>query len=106
LVYFRRAWCWENYIFEICCFASCNGKIDKIPMFISLHEWTIFLHQNQQQDFDLIPFLVQNLICQFPQAENFILDLLSNGKALLLLDGLDEVNQKDNERSKYDRCSE
>jgi predicted NACHT family NTPase len=77
-----------------------NGKIDKVPMFISLHVWANFLHQHQQQNFDLMPFLEEQFrICQFPNATLFINYLLSNGKALLLFDGLDEVNQADNERS-------
>jgi predicted NACHT family NTPase len=38
--------------------------------------------------------LEQFAICNFPKADSFIAYLLEKGTAILLLDGLDEVNQE------------
>ncbi|OUD12128.1 AAA family ATPase [Thioflexithrix psekupsensis] len=76
-----------------------EGKIAKVPMFVTLHEWADFVRKKGLKDFDLMAFLVEQFkICQFPDAEPFIRHLLEEGQALLLLDGVDEVNQADDER--------
>ncbi len=71
--------------------AAPHNHLSKIPIFISLKEWS---------DTDL-PFMAfiekQFAICQFPEALDFITDVLGQGQALVLCDGLDEVNQAQRE---------
>jgi predicted NACHT family NTPase len=70
-----------------------EGKFQKTPIFISLREWS-------DSKLELLPFIVQQFeICAFPDAESFILRLLKKGNALILFDGLDEVNIEGNQRS-------
>jgi predicted NACHT family NTPase len=65
---------------------ACAGKISKTPIFVSLKEWS-------DSKLTLLEFITEQFdICQFPDAESFISNLLKNGKAFLLFDGLDEVN--------------
>lgn len=76
---------------------ACLGKLPETPIFVSLKEW-------DDSGLDLLPFIVQQLeVCAFPDAESFILQLLKNGKARILFDGLDEVNQEGNRRSQMIR---
>lgn len=71
---------------------ACLGKISKTPIFISLKEWA-------DSELEFLPFLVQEFeICAFPNALIFIEHLLERGSVLLLLDGLDEVNQEGGQR--------
>ena len=73
---------------------ACAGKIRKTPIFVSLKEWA-------DSGLELIPFLVHVFeICAFPDAEAFIEHLLGKGGALVLFDGLDEVNQEGDQRAK------
>jgi energy-coupling factor transporter ATP-binding protein EcfA2 len=68
-------------------------KIPKTPIFVSLKEWT-------DSGLELMPFLVQQFeICAFPDARAFIEHLLERGDALMLFDGLDEVNLQGNQRA-------
>jgi hypothetical protein len=63
-------------------------KLEVIPIFVSLKEWS-------DSNIDLFPFLVRQFtICSFPDAQPFIEQLLEDGKAMVLFDGLDEVNLK------------
>jgi hypothetical protein len=72
---------------------SCKGNIHKTPVFVSLKEWS-------DSELDLISFLVQQFdICGFPDAKSFIEHLLSKGDALILFDGLDEVNMENYQRA-------
>jgi hypothetical protein len=72
---------------------AANGKINKIPIFVSLKEWA-------DSGLELMPFIVRQFeICAFPEAQPFIESLLSAGQAIVLLDGLDEVNQEDEQRA-------
>lgn len=74
-------------------FQACAGKINKTPIFISLKEWS-------DSRLPLIKYIaLQFEICGFPNSESFVIKLLDSGKALLLFDGLDEVNQEGRERS-------
>ena len=79
---------------------ACAGKIARTPIFVSLKEWS-------DTQLTLLEFIAQQFeICQFPDAGDFILSLLKNGKAFLLFDGLDEVNQEDKQRSELIRSLE
>ncbi len=70
-----------------------KGKIKKIPIFVSLKEWADSL-------LELMPFIVQQFeICNFPDAQAFIEHILRRGEALVLFDGLDEVQQDGDQRS-------
>lgn len=69
-------------------------KIQKTPIFVSLREWS-------DSGLELIPFIVQQFeICAFPDAQMVIELMLDKGDALVLLDGLDEVNQEGDKRSR------
>jgi len=70
-----------------------KGEIKKIPIFISLKEWA-------DSRLELMPFIVQQFeICNFPDAQAFIEYTLTRGEALVLFDGLDEVQQDGEQRS-------
>ncbi len=70
-----------------------EGKIKKIPIFISLKEWSM------SGQTALLPFILQQFeICQFPRVQTFVEYILEGGQAIILFDGLDEVNQEDGHR--------
>jgi len=70
-----------------------KGEIQKIPIFVSLKEWA-------DSRLELMPFIVQQFeICNFPDAQAFIEYTLTRGEALVLFDGLDEVQQDGEQRS-------
>ncbi|MCP9493364.1 MAG: NACHT domain-containing protein [Pyrinomonadaceae bacterium MAG19_C2-C3] len=71
-----------------------EGKLDKVPIFISLKEWA-------DSGLTLKPFIVKQFeICDFPDALPFVERMLDKGDAVVLFDGLDEVNQEEDRRSK------
>lgn len=71
-----------------------NGTLDKIPIFVSLKEWA-------DSKLDLMSFLASQFkICNFPDALPFVEHVLEKGDAIVLFDGLDEVNQEDQQRDK------
>jgi hypothetical protein len=71
-----------------------QGTLDKVPIFVSLKEWA-------DSGLSLMPFLVKQFeICGFPDALPFIEHVLSKGDAIVLFDGLDEVKQEEELRSK------
>jgi hypothetical protein len=73
---------------------AAEQTIDKVPIFISLKEWA-------DSGLGLWPFiLIQFDICDFPAAEPFVKELLRIGNAIVLFDGLDEVNQMSGDRDK------
>ncbi|EIJ43632.1 putative NTPase (NACHT family) [Beggiatoa alba B18LD] len=77
-----------------------KGQLDKVPIFVSLHRWAEFVRKSADKQFNLMPYLVKQFqCCNFPDAQPFIEHLLETGNALLLFDGLDEVNQADDERA-------
>lgn len=90
--------------------AARNQAIARIPIFVSLHEWT------RSQNTDLFDFIVSRFaVCHVPNAAPFVKVLLEEGKALLLFDGLDEVRHEGRQRDRlthqlqdfvrqYDRC--
>lgn len=66
----------------------------RLPIFVSLHEWSM------SGQGDLLRFIVDRFDeYSFPNAEGFIVDLLKNGRALLLFDGLDEVRKEEEQRA-------
>jgi predicted NACHT family NTPase len=68
--------------------------IDRVPIFVSLKEWA-------DSGLDLLPFVVERLdVCDFPDARPFVEQLLKSGSAIVLFDGLDEVNQESGQRDK------
>jgi len=67
--------------------------IQRIPIFVSLHDWAM------QGEGDLVTFIVHRFnVCGFPDAADFVEQLLVQGKGLLLFDGLDEVKQEAGQR--------
>lgn len=65
---------------------------EKIPIFIGL--WRL---ANSGQA--LMPYIVEQFrICGFPEAEPFVRDVLKDGRALVLFDGLDEVRVENEQR--------
>lgn len=71
-----------------------KGKLDKVPILISLREWS-------DSGQALVPFLARQFeICGFPEAEPFLVHLLEEGQALVLLDGLNEVNREGGQRDR------
>lgn len=71
---------------------ACEGKINKTPIFLSLKEWA-------DSGLDLPSFIEKQFtICAFPDASIFIKHILDKGDALVLFDGLDEVNQEVDQR--------
>jgi len=65
--------------------ASSNLNQPRIPIFISIKD---FADANNSS----IEFIIKQFeICNFPDPKLFVLRILEKGKALLLLDGLDEV---------------
>jgi hypothetical protein len=72
---------------------ACSGKIQKTPIFVSLKEFG-------DSNLDLMSFIERQFeICAFPDVKAFVSKLFDAGKAMLLFDGLDEVNQQGNERA-------
>lgn len=71
-----------------------NGEIDKIPIFVTLKELS-------DGGMEIFPFMVRQFkMHQFPNPELFVKHKLQNGEAIVLFDGLDEVNLEDEKRSK------
>lgn len=65
---------------------ACLGEIKKTPIFVSLKEWAV-------SGLELMPFIVQSFdIFEFPNAGMFVEHSLRDGAALVLFDGLDEIN--------------
>jgi hypothetical protein len=71
-----------------------EGKLDKVPILISLREWS-------DSGQALVPFLARQFeVCGFPEAEPFLMHLLEEGQALVMLDGLNEVNREGGQRDR------
>jgi adenylate kinase family enzyme len=70
-----------------------KGEINKIPIFISLKEWT-------DSKLNLNDFLIAQLQrFGFQKADVYLKHILNNSEALILFDGLDEVNEENKQRS-------
>jgi len=75
--------------------AARRRAIQRIPIFVSLHDWAT------QGGGELFAFIVHRFdVCGFPNAGDFVEQLLMQGKALLLFDGLDEVKQDAGQRTR------
>jgi hypothetical protein len=73
-------------------------NIDKIPIFITLKHWA-------DSGLELMSFIAERFdICDFPSAQPFVEELLKSGNAIVLFDGLDEVNQESGQRDKQTRA--
>lgn len=68
---------------------------NKVPIFVSLKEWV-----NSSQS--LLPYItVQFKACDIPDADHYVMYLLKQtNRAVVLLDGLDEVRQEGDQRRK------
>jgi predicted NACHT family NTPase len=76
---------------------SAEQNIDKIPIFVSLKHWS-------DSGAELMPFIAERFdICGFPTAQPFVEELLKSGSAIVLFDGLDEVNQESGQRDTQTR---
>lgn len=73
---------------------ACRGMIESTPIYVSLKEWS----DSQKELLDFIEDKFE--ICGFPDASKMIESILNSGKALVLLDGLDEVNHEEHQQKK------
>ncbi len=74
-----------------------KGKIQKLPIFVSLKEWA-------DSKKELMEFIKEGIeVCNFPNAEAFIELILKKGQAIVLFDGLDEVQQEKGQREEQIR---
>ncbi len=77
---------------------AAEQNINKIPIFVSLKQWA-------DSGAELLPFIAERFdICDFPDAQPFVEELLKSGSAIVLFDGLDEVNQESGQRDKQTRA--
>ncbi|HEY0385586.1 MAG TPA: NACHT domain-containing protein, partial [Pyrinomonadaceae bacterium] len=77
---------------------AAEQTLDKVPIFISLKQWA-------DSGLDLLPFITGRFdTCNFPDAQPFVEELLKSGNAIVLFDGLDEVNQESGQRDKQTRA--
>lgn len=73
------------------------GRLDFVPIFVSLK-------QLADSDLKLFDYVVEEFaVCDFPDAAPYIDRLLKTGKAIVLLDGLDEVNVTDDVQQRLTR---
>jgi hypothetical protein len=64
-----------------------NLKNQKVPIFVSLKDWS-------DSQLSLFDFIVKQFdICNLPESDPLIDEMLIKGKCLLLLDGFDEVSR-------------
>jgi hypothetical protein len=71
-----------------------NGEIDKVPIFVTLKEVV-------DREMEIVPFIEhQFAVHRFPEPTAFVARLLEKGDAIVLFDGLDEVNLADNRRGR------
>ncbi len=71
-----------------------NGHLNYLPIFINLRSFSeskLTLKQFVELQFD---------VCNFPDSLLFLESIFKKGKAIVLCDGLDEVNKEDNKRDK------
>jgi len=77
---------------------AAEQNIDKVPIFVSLKQWA-------DSGLELLPFITERFdICGFPAAQTFVEELLKSDSAIVLFDGLDEVNQEAGQRDKQTRA--
>ncbi len=72
---------------------ACGDRIKRTPIFVSIKDWS-------DSDKTLLKFIAQQFdVCGFPDAEKFVVASLLKGYCLVLLDGLDEVNEQSGRRA-------
>lgn len=77
---------------------AAEQNIDKIPIFVALERWA-------NSGLELMPFIAERFdICGFPTAQPFVEELLKSGSAIVLFDGLDEVNYESGQRDTQTRA--
>lgn len=86
-----------------------KGELGRVPIFVGLK-------QLSDSGLSVFEYVVNEFdVCDFPEAADYLNRLLKAGRAILLFDGLDEVNVADDERRrlisdvenftrKYDQC--
>lgn len=73
---------------------ACKGVLPFTPFFVPLKHWA-------DSGLSLLDYCASQLaICEFPDTSQFVHSILRSGKALILLDGLDEVNQEGKARAR------
>jgi len=78
-----------KYLAILCC----KGNIQKTPIFVVLKDWS-------DSNLPLLTYISKQFdICGFPDAGAFVQALLAEGRALILLDGLDEVSEAQHKRN-------
>jgi pyrimidine deaminase RibD-like protein len=71
-----------------------HGELKKIPVFVGLKEWA-------DSGLELMSFLTKQFdLCGFPDSSAFLRHVLETGDAVILFDGLDEVQQAQKQRDK------
>lgn len=71
---------------------AARGELDKLPIFITLRDWS-------DGTLNLLDYIIQQFeIHGFPRARAFVSAMLGLGRALVLFDGLDEVNIQNKKR--------
>ena len=71
-----------------------SGELEGVPIFVGLK-------QLSDSGLSVFDFVVNEFnVCDFPDAGAYLDRLLKEGKAVLLFDGLDEVNVADDERAR------
>ncbi|MBV7327485.1 NACHT domain-containing protein [Chloroflexi bacterium TSY] len=73
---------------------AAKGNLNKFPIFITLKEWS-------QTLYTALYYMILKQFdgYGFPHVEPFLDGILRKGEAIVLFDGLDEVNQEGNQRS-------
>ncbi len=77
-----------------------RGKLEptRLPIFVPLKEFSDKLKKSKMS-LTLWDYIIEQFdICDFPEADNFLEHLLKKGKAIVLCDGLDEVNEENDLR--------
>lgn len=73
---------------------AATGELGRVPIFVSLNQ----LSRSDQSVFD---FIIDEFdACDFPDTAAFLHHLLKGGRAILLFDGLDEVNETGDARKR------
>lgn len=72
---------------------ACKGIIGRTPIFVSLKDWS-------DESVPLLDFVAKQFdICGFPDSTIFLEAMFSEGRAIVLFDGLDEVNEWSDKRN-------
>lgn len=78
-------------------FEATARRLDKVPVLISLRELSD--SASDMESYVVAQFAASN----FPDPQDFVSEIMRNGEALVMFDGLDEVNEADGRRSAITR---